>query len=94
MKRMIGGIVVAMVLGLVGLAAAEDTWHSGAYDPERGTNFANPTGYQRMIPHQGAGGDGAAGGDAGDGGATGASSGGSTGGESGGEGTGDGCGPK
>lgn len=95
LKAIIGVVAILGLVFFAGLAAAED-WHSGSYDQERGTNFADPTAYKRFIPYQGAGGDGAAGGDGGDGGGAAAgASGGSTGGDSGnGDSGGDGCGPK
>ena len=64
MKRILMVMAVA-VLGLLGVAEmafaqAADSWHSGAYDAAKGTNFADPDGYKRFIAHQGPGGEGTA----------------------------------
>ena len=75
--RKLAAVLVAVVLGLFAGAemayaqadgvqrVADADWHSGAYDSEKGTNFADPNGYKRMVQVQGAGDAGS--GDAGSG---------------------------
>ena len=97
--RKLAAVLVAVVLGLFAGAemayaqadgvqrVADADWHSGAYDSEKGTNFADPNGYKRMVQVQGAGDAGSGDAGSGDAGAAG-----STGGDGGnGPGAGDGC---